>query len=87
MFTGLYPLRHGLVTHGLKLSGEVMTLAEILKQLGYRTAGFIDHDVIGVETDLHRGFETFELHEIRAMREAGYLRELEKAQAEVAPPQ
>ena len=64
MFTGLFPLQHGLIDNGLKLSDEVMPLAELLRHSRYRTAAFIGEEVLGTETNLNRGFDSFELHEV-----------------------
>ncbi len=64
MFTGLYPLQHGLVDNGLKLSDDVTPLAELLRRLEYQTAAFIGYTVLGTETRLNRGFETFVLDKI-----------------------
>ncbi len=64
IFTGLYPGQHGLIDNGLRLTDEVLPLAGLLKQLGYRTGAFIGEEVIGPETDLDRGFDTYELHEV-----------------------
>ena len=41
LFTGRFPSGHGAVRRENSLRRDVPTLAEILKQLGYRTAGFI----------------------------------------------
>lgn len=41
MLTGKYPATHGLRLNGDKLSREHATLAEILKDAGYRTAAFV----------------------------------------------
>lgn len=43
MLTGLYPKRHS-VTPNTNLSEEVATLAEVLSNAGYFTAGFVAHD-------------------------------------------
>ena len=63
IMTGLYPYTHGLrVLHGLmenRLPDEAVTLAEILKQAGYRTAAFISAFPAGKRFGLHQGFDTF----------------------------
>jgi len=64
IFTGLFPLQHGLIDNGLRLSDEVMPLAELLQHSRYRTAGFIGEAILGSETNLDRGFDTFELHQV-----------------------
>lgn len=64
LFTGLYPGQHGLIDNGLRLADGVLPMAGLLQGLGYRTAAFIGEEVIGPETDLDRGFDTYELHEV-----------------------
>lgn len=44
MFTGLYPLQHGVLRNGQRLAEEFVTVAELAGQLGYRTAGFVSTD-------------------------------------------
>lgn len=60
LFTGLYDSAHGLVDNGQRLAEAHVTLAEILGQAGYQTAGFFGgpylHPVFGVA----QGFGTYE---------------------------
>ena len=41
IFTGLYPVQHGVLKNGLRLDDRFVTLAELYQQMGYHTAGFI----------------------------------------------
>ena len=43
LFTGLYPVHHGVTALDSALSKEIPTLAELLKKAGYTTAGFTGH--------------------------------------------
>ena len=60
MLTGLYPLRHGLRTNGLRpLPDSARTLAEGALELGYRTAAFVAAPVLDRRFGLDQGFETW----------------------------
>ena len=64
ILTGQHPYRHGLrVLHGLaenRLPDAALTLTEILRSVGYRTAAFISAFPAGSRFGLHQGFETFD---------------------------
>jgi membrane-anchored protein YejM (alkaline phosphatase superfamily) len=58
MFTGLYPLAHGVLGNGRRLSSEPLTLAQLLTRRGYRSAGFVSTVLLnGRFSGLSRGFE------------------------------
>lgn len=57
LFTGLYPLRHGVTISAQALAQDVPTLAEQLTALGYRTACFSNNAYISSASGLSRGFE------------------------------
>ena len=67
MFTGVYPSSHGFMPPGKqkeagltkRLAPELRTLAEILKQHGYRTAAVSPNPWISAAFGFDRGFETF----------------------------
>jgi arylsulfatase A-like enzyme len=61
IFTGQYPARHGLRYPYHLLSRRHITLASLLKTLGYRTAGFSNNPWVKAGTGAERGFERFEL--------------------------
>ncbi|MFQ5802587.1 MAG: sulfatase [Candidatus Methylomirabilales bacterium] len=58
MLTGLYPSCHGVVDN-CRLSEDIPTLAEILLENGYKTAGFVNNSQVGELVGLGRGHETF----------------------------
>ena len=57
LFTGLYPIRHGVTISSQALGTDVATLAERLGALGYRTACFSNNAYISDASGLSRGFE------------------------------
>lgn len=57
LFTGLYPVRHGVTISAQALAEDVPTLAEQLTALGYRTACFSNNAYISSASGLSRGFE------------------------------
>lgn len=59
MFTGLFPSEHATSQEKPLLNLNIPTLAELLQQVGYRTAGFSNNPWIDTMTGLNRGFEFF----------------------------
>lgn len=59
IFTGLYPVSHGLVKNGLSLSQDHETLAETLLANGYQTAGFVSSFVLNGKFGWSQGFSTY----------------------------
>lgn len=59
IFTGLYPVSHGVMKNGRRLSGRLITLAEILKEKGYHTAGIISAWTLNSETGISQGFDEY----------------------------
>lgn len=60
MLTGLFDTTHGVVDNGLRLSGEIPTLAEVLREHGYKTAGFFGGPYLDPTYGFDRGFEHYE---------------------------
>lgn len=63
LFTGLYPSEHQLVS-GYKgisssLSEKIPTLAEIMKNNGYKTIGLSSNPWVGKRSGLNRGFDLY----------------------------
>jgi arylsulfatase A-like enzyme len=60
MFTGVYPHVHGSRKNGLRLADDQVTLAQILKRVGFRTGGFVSglpmHRWL---SGLDRGFDVY----------------------------
>ena len=62
LFTGLYPLRHGVRDNGRNpLSGEAHTLAEVAHEAGYQTAAFLGAMVLDPTFGLDQGFERYDV--------------------------
>jgi arylsulfatase A-like enzyme len=60
MFTGLNDSAHGLVDNGQRLGEGHVTLAEVLKQNGYSTAGFFGGPYLHPTFGLSQGFDTYQ---------------------------
>jgi arylsulfatase A-like enzyme len=60
LFTGLYTASHGTDNGRIRLPSAHRTLAEILAEAGYRTAGFSANPWLSTMSGLDQGFETFE---------------------------
>ncbi len=61
LFTGMLPIEHHVRTNvNGHLSEELLTVAEILKQNGYITAGFVSSMVLAHTTGIDQGFEHFD---------------------------
>ena len=60
LFTGMYTSTHETDNGSIRLSAEKRTLAEILFENGYRTAGFSANPWISSISGLEQGFERFE---------------------------
>ena len=59
ILTGLYPDQHGVLTNHQILPEEVVTLAEMLRETGYQTAGFTGIRFLSQQSGLGQGFEAF----------------------------
>ncbi|MCH2101183.1 MAG: sulfatase [Planctomycetes bacterium] len=57
--TGLHPQSHAIATQFDRLSDDVPTLAEFLRDQGYRTAGFSANPQVSAFFGLTQGFDTF----------------------------
>ena len=60
MFTGLYPLTHGLISNGRSLSPDKVTLAELLQRAGFQTAGVVGSFVMNRKFGFAQGFESYQ---------------------------
>jgi arylsulfatase A-like enzyme len=60
MLTSLLPNQHGAsFANRRALPGEVVTLAEVLKERGFRTAAFTDGGQVAYRWGLHQGFDVW----------------------------
>jgi arylsulfatase A-like enzyme len=59
MFTGLYPSRHRAGVSADVLARSHLTLAEVFKRAGYRTAGFAGGSMASSRFGLAQGFDVF----------------------------
>jgi len=59
LFTGRYPSAHRTDCGGLRLPDEEVTLAEILRDAGYRTAGYTANPWLGRTYNFQQGFDTW----------------------------
>jgi arylsulfatase A-like enzyme len=71
LFTGLYPSAHGADSGHLWLDDERVTLAEALRDAGYRTLGFIGNPCIGSLFNFQQGFDTYDEVWRRVRKETG----------------
>ncbi|MBC8205452.1 sulfatase [bacterium] len=60
MFTGLLPSEHGATWRSQYLASSVRTLAEVLTEKGYHTAGFVCGPFCGGEFGLDQGFQFYD---------------------------
>jgi arylsulfatase A-like enzyme/Tfp pilus assembly protein PilF len=61
MLTGTYPPTHGVrLNNGLGLTDASVTLAELLKDAGYRTAAFVGGFPLDAQFGLNQGFDTYD---------------------------
>lgn len=59
LFSGLYDSTHGLIADNQRLSQSVLTLAEVLRDGGYRTAGFFGGPFLHPTFGLDQGFDVY----------------------------
>src|SRR5206468_954791 len=59
MLTGRYPPGHGARDNGMRVNGDVPTLATQLKALGFRTAAFVAAFPLDHQFGLDRGFDVY----------------------------
>jgi arylsulfatase A-like enzyme len=60
LFTGQHLIAHGMVKNGLPLVDELPTMAEILHDAGYATAGFVSSFVLNPRFGFSQGFDTYD---------------------------
>lgn len=62
LLTGLYPMQHRVIGRDRSLGAEARTLAERLRDVGFRTAAFYRPGWIQPHYGFDRGFDVFEPH-------------------------
>jgi len=75
MMTGLYPFYHGIRDNGVgPLDGNVVTLAEVLRDDGYQTAAVIGAFVLDSRFGLDQGFDLYDddVSQMQASSKATY---------------
>jgi arylsulfatase A-like enzyme len=60
LFTGLPPIAHGAVKNGLRLSDDVTTLAEVLRDHGWHTGAVVSSFVLDRRFGLAQGFSQYD---------------------------
>jgi arylsulfatase A-like enzyme len=60
LFTGLHDATHGLSSDGLRLADEHVTLAEVLRGAGWRTAGFFGGPYLHPAFGVAQGFDSYQ---------------------------
>lgn len=59
LFTGTYPVVHGVYTHEAKLHDKFTTIAEAFKASGYSTAGYCSNGYVSDRWNYIQGFDHF----------------------------
>ncbi|MGD9344709.1 MAG: sulfatase [Candidatus Aminicenantes bacterium] len=62
LFTGLYPFQHQAISLKSGLAADLQTLAEILKEAGFRTIGISSNAGIKEFFNFNQGFDYFKYH-------------------------
>jgi choline-sulfatase len=60
LFTGLHPWRHRVLENAVPVDDDLVTLAEILREAGFRTAAFVSSYVLDPRFGFDRGFERYQ---------------------------
>ena len=59
LFTGLYPIAHNTTQENWKLSQNLKTLAEILRDVGFETFGIVENGILGKHNGFDQGFSRY----------------------------
>lgn len=61
LFTGLYPVAHRVTQEHWKMSEDVVTLAEVLSQQGYKTVGIVENSMLSDKHGFDQGFSIYHM--------------------------
>ncbi len=81
LFTGNYPHRHGVPRNGFVVPDENVTLAEILKERGFATVGFVASFALASRFGIDQGFTHYDERLDREGGEAGRMQNERDARA------
>ncbi|HEX6199096.1 MAG TPA: sulfatase [Thermoanaerobaculia bacterium] len=59
ILTGRYPREHGVLNHGMAVPERERTLAEMLREHGYATGGFVGVKLLSPASGVARGFDAY----------------------------
>ncbi|MFH1039270.1 MAG: sulfatase [PVC group bacterium] len=76
LLTSLYPSRHGTTLHAQELPGELITIAEIVRDKGYITYGLVMNPNLKKIFNFDQGFDFFDDHLMGDKLYYGVLRQL-----------
>lgn len=71
ILTSLYPSVHGVQTTDDRLSGDFITLAEVLRNNGYYTAAYVDCGFVSAKYGFNQGFDIYDDYDYSAGRIKG----------------
>lgn len=60
MFTGLYPMVHGVVELNRRLNEHIMTIAQVLKEADYQNIAVVCAPFLSEDFQLNRGFDVYD---------------------------
>jgi len=64
IFTSLYPVTHGVIYNAYRLDQEALTLAEMLRGAGYRTAAVVSDWLFAEEFGFGQGFDRYQVIQV-----------------------
>lgn len=73
LFTGMYPHHHGTPRNGFMVNGDNIMLAEILRDAGFHTAGFVGSFAMESRFDVAQGFDHYDENFSMLIGELDYL--------------
>ena len=67
IITGKYPFGHGIYDHPRRLADENVTLAEMFKEAGYATGGFLTHTYLRPKWNYQQGLDTYNGYDLKRL--------------------